>query len=219
MSSLRETAAKAKLHPRSGVSLRTMQDFAVKVARVLLSGSQQIGSQPLGRQNIGALLAFLDACNSGEWRAADPRIEEILIFGSTARGVANPGDLDLILLDTGFYSRHFSRSRDLRRSWYEKLHGNLSRLLYHWFNLRDNRERLEILHGPSVDLHILPVAMLNDPKLHERLALSHDDPKFFDNAFSTIQRFDEAMGIFVPTSLEFLRKKHRGNRTPIEARA
>jgi predicted nucleotidyltransferase len=191
-----------------------IRDFAVKIALMLLRGARKIGRTVMAEQNLFAGLSMRVALGNEDFNAINPAISEVLLFGSTARKEETPWDLDLIILDSGFYSGVLLL--DLvgvhRQGAYRAgaLKNQLRELLTMWFEVPENGEEMQIIEdGPEVDLHVLPVKILHDRRVWEDVAKLHTDPRFLENAFSRIERFDNVNGTFVPTTLRELREKHR----------
>jgi predicted nucleotidyltransferase len=173
------------------------------VAKLLLGEAWGIGQTEWGQLSMRLRLA---SYGHGVRKAVSCEIREILIFGSLARRQLIVGDVDLIVLDDGFYSPSFeARQSDA----YRELPGNLSKLLSQWFELPLNRDPAERALKRPVDLHILPKEILWDKKVRTRLSRQHRDRKFFKNAFSSLLRFNEEERAFEPTDLKTLIRHHR----------
>lgn len=189
---------------------------ATQVARLITNGNRRLGNTPLNQLPLLATLPFLTTgglCLTGE---ANPFIQEILIFGSVARREAEVGDIDMMILDGGFYSSVFQGRTEHAASrytdWYQCLGENLRELLIGWFGFEETDEAvMEVLAEP-VDLHILPAALLLNSGLRQKIAEHHRDPQFLDNAFSDLLRYNRMTRSFEPTSLTYLEERHSVSR-------
>jgi predicted nucleotidyltransferase len=121
----------------------------------------------------------------------DPDIREILLFGSLARGNDWVGDIDMMILDEGFYSNFFTAPNEVTEPWYEDLGYNLGELLTQWFDFDPEDPKVnELMRSTPVDLHVLPADILYSGAKRDELLEHHHDPDFFENAFSDLMRFD-----------------------------
>jgi hypothetical protein len=145
-----------------------------------------------------AWIPLLGLASGGRAEEACPVLEEILIFGS----VTDPerrtvGDLDMMLLDNGYFSRVFQAMKS--GATYGSLKNNFYFLEEGWFRrcpIGDNPKA-----SPPVDLHVLPATVLTDETVRAAIGEKQTDPQFFENAFSRLLRFDSESGQFVPTTL------------------
>ncbi|PCI28051.1 hypothetical protein COB55_04535 [Candidatus Wolfebacteria bacterium] len=178
-------------------------EWAEKIAALLITQSDRIGNQSMGEQTLMGMASAFSAFKSGNIDALSPRIEEIILFGSVTKKVGNIGDIDLIVFDKGFYSQVLlSRDSDPLEAYYEGpcLRENLTTLCDMWFDLSLHEKQL-LKKAPPVDLHVLPIAILTDKTLRRGIEQRHHDPRFFENAFSSILRFEKGSGKFIPISL------------------
>lgn len=197
---------------------------ATAVAHLVLQGSRALSRKTLNTAPLMATLSISAAAKSRDAAAFDTKIKEILIFGSVARGEANPNDIDMMIFDRGFYSNIIgfepgeAKDDDLdeevtvtpgkrpRSSWGAIVRGNLSGLLSDWF--RCSAEQCAFAQAIPIDAQILPISIILEPQKRREVGAKHFDPRFFENAFSVILRFDEVEGKFVPTTLAELVEKH-----------
>ena len=178
---------------------------AAEIAQLLLDGAQLIGKRRLCDQSLFATLSVSMAAKKRDINALDPGIKEVILFGSTARNEPGPGDIDLMVLDSGFYSNILCPEMARVRNRYGMLEDNLERML-DWFDFPTwTQEWLAI----PVDLHVLPVKVITEMSVRSRIARQHRDPQFFENAFSKIERYDAATRSFVPTTEGELQSKYR----------
>lgn len=134
-----------------------------------------------------------------------PHILEFLIFGSAAQrqDEEEVGDLDMILIDNGYFSKDFT-SGSTYGDWYALLQNNLTVLLSEHFS--DNGDVAKELMESRVDLHILPLKFFKDKKYRHEVAMDHKDPFFFQNCFSSMLRL-KGFG-FVPVNIGYFEKKY-----------
>lgn len=193
-----------------------MMQRAETIATLLLDGSRQLSKRTPSSLPLTASLSIMAAAEARDADAFDAVFKEIVLFGSTARGEDNPGDIDLMIFDGGFYSNILgfeptetrSDHDDLPYSSYGgKLQDNLDQLLWGWFEYSD--EYCRQFDDVLVDLHVLPITLLTNMEKRRDVGMKHDDTAFFENAFSTILRFDGHQGKFVPTTLQELEDKHK----------
>ncbi|MFA6908365.1 MAG: hypothetical protein WC289_00580 [Patescibacteria group bacterium] len=141
-----------------------------------------------------------------------PEIYEIFLFGSTAdTNVRDVHDVDLMVIDNTYYSRHFEPPRGFE-SWYEHLSGNLAALLSRLGYQEQEGRKLCNFH---VDLHVLPLSVLLDKDFRFAMGSRHKDPQFFKNCFSVIMRFDQASRSFVRVTIEELERKYNTDLTDL----
>lgn len=197
------------------MNLSYMMQRAETIATLLLDGSRQLSKRTPSSLPLAATLSIMAAAEARDVDAFDAVFKEIVLFGSTARGENNPCDLDLMIFDGGFYSNVLGFEPTETRwdhdvpysSYGGMLQDNLDQLLMGWFEHSD--EYCRQFDDVLVDLHVLPIALLTNIEMRKDVGLKHDDPAFFENAFSTILRFDELQGKFVPTTPQELEDKHR----------
>ncbi len=189
--------------------------YATRIAKLLVRGGQKIGGTKTGRLGFMSSVAVMVAARKGDPDAFDPAVKEVLLFGSTARGEDRVGDVDLILLDQGFYSNLFQFERETtqdtrfraRRDWYGYLRSNLGRMLEDFFGFsQETPEVGEMLEKVKTDLHVLPLSIFADPAKRAEIAGKHKDPQFFQNVFSKVLRFNFETETFEPVSLEYFAK-------------
>ena len=137
----------------------------------------------------------------------DPKILEIFLFGSVARGQSTKeSDIDMMVIDTGFFSDFFELDSD-KEDWYLELSSNIKLLLVTWFEMGE-RQFGELLSKVKVDLHILPVKLLKSKKFREEVTEKHKDKNFLVNAFETMMVFDRYNKKFSKITVEELEKKY-----------
>lgn len=150
----------------------------------------------------------LDEGKEPDYDNLEPRVHEILIFGSIAEGREEVGDIDMMVIDNGFFSRFFT-SDSKKADWYEELSDNLEMFLTGWLDCQN--EEVEKLESLSVDLHILPVKMLGSMDVRNEIASKHKDPDFLKNCFGKMLRYSEPDGKFVPVNLGYFEKRYNAN--------
>jgi hypothetical protein len=186
---------------------------ATTIANLLMRESARLGACAVRDLPLMGTLSIISAAKTGDFAAFDPKIKEIILFGSTARGENDPGDIDLMVFDNGFYSNVIGfepgeqNDGENYSSWGGQLQENLTAILEGWFGYGGSNVRQ--FDDVLVDLQILPIAILTDPVKRGEVSKKHFDPRFFENAFSTILRFDESETKFVPTTLEELEQKYQ----------
>lgn len=180
-------------------------EYAERIARLIRRGERHLNETRFCDLPILARLPFF--CIK-EYGLTVPVIDDILVFGSVARGEEEVGDVDVMVLDRGFYSSFFWRFKCEEGDAYNKIQGNLRELLIGWFGLpHEDPETSAILTEVPVDLHVLPAEILRSPEVRAKLASKHSDPNFFENAFSALLRWDGHR--FVPITIEELEERHR----------
>lgn len=188
-------------------------EWAEKIAWLICSGSNQVGKTAVGKQSLMGMLSVMVALEKQDAHAFNPKVEEIVLFGSAAQvdDSDEVGDLDLMIFDNGFYSNILSvESGDKLTldSGAKFLRDNLTRLLEGWFGFsRDDPAIREILEVPLVDLHVLPITVFTDPSRRREIAAKHRDPDFFENASSAMMRFNKTAGKFVPVSIGYFEQR------------
>lgn len=192
-------------------------DCARRIANLILRGARNTGRTLVREQPLMAALSIMAAAEHKDVDAFDPAVQEIVLFGSTARGESDPSDIDLMLFDKGFYSNVLSfeptEGMSSKTDWYHKLQENLKLLFEGWFGFTEDSlpEVRPILDETLVDLHVLPTAIFTNPVRREEIAAKHFDPRFFQNAFSSMQRFDPATHDFVPVDLGYFERKYNAD--------
>lgn len=179
---------------------------AARVARLIRRGQHMLSRTAVKDLPLLALLPLFSMKEKGV-EIIDPTIEDILLFGSAARGDSTVGDIDMMIIDRGFYSTFFGRkSGEAGLDWYLSLTNNLEMLLTGWFGLRrEDAEVQEVLGTTKVDLHVLPVDLFRSPEKRAEIAGLHSDSSFFRNALSDVRRFEG--GEFIPTNLSYFEEK------------
>lgn len=179
--------------------------YAKRVAKLIIEGSQAVGKRTNAQQTLMGSLSVMMAANKKDADALDPSIQEIILFGSSAKDDTEPEDLDLMIFDRGFYSNVFL-STNMNR--YGLVGRNLS-LLMGWFESDETSEDyLAILDGAQVDLLVLPLAFFTDTQKRRSIARQQCDPDFFENAFSAMRRYDASTGEFVGIDLSYFEEKY-----------
>ncbi|MEN9557637.1 MAG: hypothetical protein RL141_6 [Candidatus Parcubacteria bacterium] len=171
------------------------------VAQVILGGVENFKSMeefpPCVRSAVWKKLQRLQQMERRDFY----EFREILIFGSVARGEAEVGDVDMILLDDDFYScAFFEEKGEFDEEGYSVLRHNLPKLLMQWFGYQEDSYAVRAAMRQRVDLHVLPVGILWDRSLQNKWLQHHWDKDFFDHAFSRLMRFDQVTGEFCLTS-------------------
>lgn len=196
--------------------------IAARIATLIHDGSRNLASCSFGSAPLLAMLPIF--CFASKYDERDDLheikqldggfVREILIFGSTARGSADVGDLDIMVLDDGYFSPVFeptAKQKERKNDWYISLSGNLDLFLSGYLGLEDwmnDQSRDKRWLHDAVDLHVLPVSVLWSEFAQERIGKLHRDPHFLDNAFSAVLRFNCDSHSFEPTTIRELRKMH-----------
>lgn len=188
-------------------------EHATSIAKLLRRGAQQVGRSSIRDQGLfGWLSVHLAAQQDNlddKIASFDPTIHEIILFGSVARGKNEPGDIDLMVFDRGFYSNALSfepseMPTPMQRDWYGNLRENLALLIEGWFGMNRKEPGVAaVLKDTIVDLHVLPLQMFSNALLRRHIASKHRDSNFFQNAFAQMQRFDPEKNGFVPVDLGY----------------
>lgn len=141
-----------------------------------------------------------------DFSALKPKISEIILFGSTVQGSECPSDVDLMVFDNGFFSSQieWTGAEDI----YELLSHNIFLLAKTFFRISDECVA-NLLEGISVDLHILNADFFKSWLVREEIANKHEDPDFFQNAFSHFMVFDKALGKFKHSCLADLERRYK----------
>ncbi|MDP2951069.1 MAG: hypothetical protein Q8N55_01665 [bacterium] len=177
---------------------------AIEIAQVIVDEVEKINKIPIKDFNLSNWISFCEHNHR-----LTPKVKEILLFGSLAQGSQNPGDIDMVFLDTGWFSRGFL-SVDGTKDKYMELSEQTFVLFSDWFRVA--QEKYDLLKEIKIDLHILPFQVLYSEKVREKYLKGHSDQNFFTNAFSVLLRYDFAKKEFVLTSIEELVKKHQRKR-------
>lgn len=181
---------------------------AVRIAQLVLLGTCALSRVPFGESPLQAR----DSLKHGMMKGEVPQIviDDIILFGSTARcgDKAEVGDIDLMVIDRGFYSPYFGHTGELADE-YSLLSKNLERLVQDWF-LLSPRQVSQFIGLPlrQVDLHILPSKLFTSPLKRRQIALRHRDSEFLQNAFAHIMRYDPELEAFVDIDIEYFEQKY-----------
>lgn len=188
---------------------------ATKIATLIREGVSNLKHTTLKDLPLLAMLPFIkleaDAKAGKEMNldSLDPRVFEILIFGSVANeSQEEVGDIDIMVLDNGFFSNFFSCKH--KDDWYMELSENLHLLLTGWLGYSEE-EVADTLKGVDTDLHVLPLKMLKSEKLRVEIARKHSDPRFFQNAFSSMLVQDRVSHELNQSSMGYLEGKYKTN--------
>ncbi len=163
---------------------------AMEIVSMILENTHNMMRVPIGVSGLGTYLCITQRFSPQtpeEKRAPyEPEILEIFLFGSLTNVTEeNPGDIDICLVDNGYFSWFFNEEGNPKKDAYLQLSGNLERLFRLWFGINDLST---ITEGIPVDLHILPEQFFKDPELRAEIAKRHKDPLFFQNMFKNIIR-------------------------------
>ena len=182
---------------------------ATTIARLLYTEACGMISTPTrnltkyGRYSIERAKAARD----GE--ALNPRIDEIIIFGSILDTETEVTEINMFAIDHGFYSGTLL-NKALTETMPEDIHGNLMRMLKLWFFNQNKvyaKSDIEIVLSTQVNLTVLPVRFLTNSGLREMILSNQLDPAFCRRAFRRMMRFDPDSGRFVAISLEYLERR------------
>lgn len=195
-------------------------DQAATTAQTLIEGATRLGRRSLNQVPLLSWLPFLklgaDARQGkdSDINACNPAICEILLFGSVADECEDVGDVDLMVLDHGFYSTLFMDQDQgdhnkglLAESKDQALQDNLGLLLEGYMGYE-----IDLIDGLSsipTDLHVLPHTVVTDEAFRMEAALQHRDPQFFENVFKCMMRYDRMLREFVPVTLSELQERLR----------
>ena len=180
---------------------------ATQIAKTIMVGARKLRVSKISDLPLLANLPLM-SISSGRIHPDQltPIIDESLVFGSVARGEEEVNDVDMIILDRGFYSTFFLGLNKKHPDRYLILGENLDQLLTGWFGF-DKSIFTEELATPT-DLHVLPVDILRNQNTRTRIGRKHHDPRFFQNAFSALLRFDQHLKVFEKTDIAALEKKY-----------
>jgi hypothetical protein len=174
-------------------------EYATEIARLLVQGATRINKTSVGHLSILARLSVSRAAQLQDVQGLDPSFQEIIVFGSAAREGSMPEDIDMMIFDTGFYSRVLCKQQP-----YGSLKGNLQRLAL-WFDREfENHDYEDVL----VDLLLFPLSVLEEASMRRVACREQKDPDFFKNAMSDIYRFDFEKGEFVKTDITYFEAKY-----------
>ena len=153
-----------------------------------------------------------------------PRMFELLVFGSVARGASEVGDIDMVLLDNGTLSSLALGGLDLHGAEEdlpdpatflpESGRSNILRfgtewLLQIWFDIKD--ERFKSIRDVPVDLHFYPLGLITSPERRAGFTKRHRDSRFFKNVMSDVLVL-EPSSIFsekLPNAIGYFERKYR----------
>jgi hypothetical protein len=215
----------------------TAIERARQIAMLLVRGACEISRRKPEDRSDMATLSILAAMRKRNKQALDPMIREIILCGSSVRlkdkmdedkekdkekadeakidlnRIYEVGDIDLMLIDNGFYSNilSFDPMERLEAGFdqYLNLRGNLSAILISWFEFTSEDPAVYMaLFESLVDLHVLPLAFFTDKRRRHKIAARHKDTQFFQNSFQFMMRFDFVKKKFVKTDLAYFEKKY-----------
>lgn len=132
-----------------------------------------------------------------------PVIYDLILFGSTAAGKENPGDLDLMVVDDGRIGRN-----QFRKTSYG--YTQLVEVFASFCNMLD----IEFPDLVSSGCNVKTDLKLLHKHFFERLAVRNVaksvevDQMFYNNAFSKAMRFDHNLQQFVPFTLEQFEQRY-----------
>lgn len=185
---------------------------ALAIAELIQRGVRKFRSMTTKDLPLLALLPWFKlGADLGEkkeidWEALVPRVFEIIIFGSVANSTNEEvGDIDFIVLDNGCMSEFFT-PKHKEDDWYQDLWENMRLMLSGWLNYTEEQIE-EVLAGVETDLHVLPLKMLKSKNLRAEIAAKHSDPRFLQNAFSAMLRYEG--GKLIPTDVAYFEKKYK----------
>ena len=200
------------------MKLQDALDSAVKIAEMIHEGNRRVSRSTI---NELPLLAHIPLLLLGSKKVSisqiDPSISEILIYGSVARGEEEVGDIDMMVLDGGYYSSIFqdrlqdgnmTGHRKGTSDWYRLLTDNLHELLTGWMSFEADEQRMAEIADIDVDLHVLPLTLLTHGNVRNEIASKHSDHRFLQNAFSSILRYNRATRKFEEIELGYLEKRY-----------
>jgi hypothetical protein len=185
---------------------------AEALAKLIFGETETLSRTPLKNVGLGTLLTLYalradaekqDGKDKADYSPCEPKIHELILFGSVARGDKNPEDIDLMILDNG----HFSSAIPSEKNIYSDVSRNLSFLMNMWFGINEE-ELAEILGDIKVDLLVQPIGLLQSASIRADLARQHRDEFFYKNVFGSAMRFDRELGYFVPLTLDYLEKTY-----------
>lgn len=187
-------------------------DDATRIGNLIKQGEQKLlDTAPKDLPLLARIPLFVFSEGIENSRVIDPTICEILLFGSVANeSIKNVNDIDLMMLDRGFYSTFFLKKVEsegrISSSGSPVLRNNLEELLIGWFGFRREMPHVDMAIRSDIDLHVMKIDVLWSTQKREAVADHHVDPNFFENALSRIMRFDGTE--FVPTTLQDLQTRH-----------
>lgn len=180
------------------------------IAKLLHVGAEIVATTSFEDLGFFAQSSVRRAAQARDNDALNPRIDEIILFGSLARGDDNVGDIDMFVFDHGFYSWSFMKKKSFSYE-YGVLANNLHRLLTYWFGFPNGgytEDEIKLVFNTKVDLMILPTKFLTSSVIFGGIAKVQKDPNFFTNAMQKIMRFDSGKMVFVETDITYLEKKY-----------
>ena len=192
---------------------------ALELTKLIWQKTRELRHKPMKDAGLGSLLSIIRLASEAKTKEGiveehidtiEPKIYEIILFGSVAAGTKNPSDIDLMIVDNGHFSDFFPCNTDEHHTEdaYQDLGDNLSWLMNGWFEVGEEQIR-ELLVDTEVDLHVLPLRFLKDRDVRATIAAKHKDPNFFKNVFKTALRFNSATDEFEQFTLEYLEDRYR----------
>ncbi|MDD3284913.1 MAG: nucleotidyltransferase domain-containing protein [Patescibacteria group bacterium] len=161
----------------------SMLIVAIEIATCIIKKTNRIMHKTLLQSGFGVFMNLLEKFGNANKNIPNaPEIHDIFIFGSLATDEENPKDIDICVVDNGFFSWYFNEHKESREDAYHMLKENLNELFGLWFG-SETEEIEKMANGFDVDLHLLPVDFFKDPKVRNRLLSKHDDPNFYRNSF------------------------------------
>ncbi len=190
---------------------------AEQLASLIFDKLYELRRKPMKDVGLGSLLSFFklqadikEGLKKVDLSTIEPKIYEIILFGSVAEDKENPTDIDLMVFDNGHFSNFFPcmTSGHHMDDWYEDLLENFQWLMGGWFDVHEDQLQ-QILGSVKVDLHILPIRFFQSKELRVEVAKKHKDPNFFKNALGKAMRFNRSTRQFEPLTFEYLEKRYR----------
>lgn len=187
-------------------ALKTASEIAVLIYR----GVIKLKHTTLQNAPLMARLPFIKFSSEAkkdkdlDIESLNPHIYEILVYGSTAvEDNSQVGDIDMIIIDSGFFSNFFHYRSGLEDR-YLQLSDNLRMLLNEWFEMD---EAAEVYFDTPVDLQIFPDKLFKSESLRTEILSKHKDPNFFKNCFSDMLRYDSVKRTFVPVDVSYFEER------------
>jgi predicted nucleotidyltransferase len=192
---------------------------AEQLAGLIFDKLYELHRKPMKDTGLGSLLSIIklqadlkekNRLEEADIHSLEPKIYEVILYGSVAAGEKNPDDIDLMILDNGHFSNFFpcmTEEDHGKGDWYEDLGDNLLWLMGGWFDVREEQIQ-KILGNIEVDLHVLPIDLLRSQDFRKKAAERHKDPDFFKNVFQKALRFNPLSREFEPLTLEYLEEHY-----------
>ncbi|TRZ77751.1 nucleotidyltransferase domain-containing protein [bacterium] len=192
---------------------------ANQIARLIFIKLNELRCKPVKDMGLGSWLSLFklqadikegESLKEEALDSLDPKIYEVILFGSVAEGKKDPTDIDLMIFDNGHFSNFLPcmTNKHHMNDWYENLGENFQWFMSGWFGVHDDQLQ-QMLDGVEVDLHVLPMNFFKSKKLREEITEKHKDSNFFKNAFEKAMRFDRSTDQFELLTLEYLEEKFR----------